>query len=139
MLFLTNINYRNQDTGKIYMLGSGRSFNISGIVGTENTGKYTNENFICVIPDFSNSTYTGVSMYAWNYRAYSTCSISKFNTSYDGSTGIVSINGGEMVLSVYDEGSGESNEYVGVTNSASNTYTITPTVYFIDGNEILNQ
>lgn len=48
MLILNTINYKNQITGKNYLLGTGRSFNIATIVGSKNVGKYTKDTFIAV-------------------------------------------------------------------------------------------
>ena len=110
---------------KVYKLGNGRSFNISSIVGTENVGKYTSNNFIAV--PISGVSLTVNATYELSDKTPSAVTnVSSGAVAYDASTGIVTVSGfsASSTICKYSNGSGAMD---------SRGADLTVTVYFIDG------
>jgi len=113
---------------KIYKLGEGRSFNISDIVGQENVGKYTEENFIVVDSGSLSGSHTlitdDVNGDAGSVK-YSVTKGTDFTLDYDEETGGITITGGTYTLKAYQ---------IEITHlSSSKTFNKVPIVYFLDG------
>ena len=111
----------------IHNLGEGRSFDISSIVGSENVGKYTSDNFYCISPQFSLTAQT-VTDNDTGDHAYGATSFTAFDVSYDNTTGVVTISGGVLTLKVIDYQ--YKNNQVETARQQTVTKDITPTVYF---------
>lgn len=119
-----NINYKNQSSGKIYNLGIGRNFNIATIVGSENVGKYTKDNFIAV-PTGTSINCSPMDTVGSQDMPSATAKLSSGNISYDSSTGTVTISGFELTATqhTYQYGQG----WMGEQNA-----DLSVTVYFVD-------
>jgi len=112
--------------GKIYKLGTGKSFDISSIVGAENVGNYSETNFLVEwnAPTY-NFTYSGL-----NHSVVNTTmkKQSDYKLSYDETTGVLTITGGSVILLYSKNEELEQNH--------NKTFTISPVVYFLDGLEV---
>lgn len=89
------------DGKTIYKLGTGRSFNITEIVGEENISKYTIGNFIVAIDTLSGQTN---SLTLDSSDARCTANITRtstFTLDYNTSTGDFTITGGVYTLHVW--------------------------------------
>ena len=135
---LKSINYRNSAVGKIYYLGASRNFDISNIVGTENIEKYTKEDFICVCPNFSTSCQTATDTHDNGAYATGSVSFTPFVVDYDNSTGIVTITDGILTLTVKDYDTDDGIK-ISITETKTTTISVTPTVFFLDGAEIISE
>lgn len=111
--------------GKLTLVGTTTSFNIADIVGEENVGKYTVDDFICV-PDLSNLTsgHTNITpkSYYLGYMFNELSIVNNYSLIYDNSTGNVEII--NMKLKV-------NNKIYGDTLDITTSYTweIPPKVY----------
>jgi len=102
-----------------YYLGKGRSFNISDLVGTENIGNFTSENFIVcwTAPSGSVSIYR---QEAWQYTNIT--NVVEFKKNYDSTIGKLLITGGTYEH-IQSQAGDDDNKVVSITN--------TPLVYFV--------
>ena len=110
------------DGKTVYKLGTGRSFNITSIVGTENLTNYTSGNFIVHI---DNMTFTSGTLTLDSSGAKAACQLtrtSQLSVSYNNSTGAVTIIGGVYKIKTYSTVHG--NIY------RNDTVNATPVVYF---------
>lgn len=116
--------------GKFYKLGQGTSFNITNIVGTENRGKYNSGNFLVVwsCPTGSISFSTGE--YIKSGSGATLALVSNPTASYNASTGIVTVTKGVFKLTASTISSS--------TPTATSSIYVTPTVYFMDGAEMVS-
>lgn len=120
---------------KLMLLGIGTRFNISDIVGTENVGKYTTDDFI-MIPDFTSAitssiqsvAYSGGYTYNGSYVRHSVSLKSESKLTYDNTTGDVIIT--DAVLYVAYALSYQNNTNT-TYNSKSNTVKIPTKVYLL--------
>lgn len=118
-----NVNVANC---KIVLLGSGTSFNISDIVGSENIGQYSINDFI-VVPDIKFPlSYDINQANSQQVRANSTISAPYVhNLSYDNTNGNVSVT--TMTIShVYRYWASN-----GASATYSNNWTINPKIYLL--------
>jgi len=113
--------------GKIYKLGTGRSFNISSIVGSENVGKYGLSNFLAVWNCPTGSTPVGGGSIEDDY-SFSYANAGNPTLSYDNATGIITSTNGVMRTS-FTRTSGAA---------GSVTIQVSPTIYFLDGAELIS-
>lgn len=75
--------------GKILLVGNSTSFNISNVVGAENVGQYSEDDFVCV-PNLTTLTATCGSGNAFS-SSNVTISTSSISLTYDNTTGDVSV------------------------------------------------
>lgn len=111
-------------------MGSGRSFNITTIVGSENVGKYTKDNFIAV-PSGTSLTANSNRSIGSEDQPSATASVTSGTITYNTSTGAVSIGGFVATTTVCKYGNGG-----GQINTSTNNLTVT--VYFLDNVEIIS-
>lgn len=110
---------------KIYKLGQGRSFSIADIVGKENVGNYTIENFLV----FWTQPTGSISIHRQEGHQYTTItSQQEFVKTYDQTSGVINITGGTFQM--HQTVSGDDTVF-------KSTTTVTPIVYFIDNIEIV--
>ena len=63
----SNLDLINIKIPKLYNLGQVRTFDISIIVGKENVGNYTEDNFILTVPNFSKSVISFCSIKSYTF------------------------------------------------------------------------
>lgn len=106
---------------QIVNLGTGRSFNIASIVGEENIGNYTNENFIVATGGFSTSLTSDADSDHIGKDATASVSTSTASVNYDPLTGNVTVSGGTWAMSIYQK----------YSDQPSSSGNLSTTVYFI--------
>ena len=109
----------------IYKLGTGRSFNISSIVGIENVGNYTKDNFIAV-PDGSSVNSSPMQTVGSRDNPSATAALSSGTITYDASTGTVTVSGFVLTATQYAYQYGQG-------PMGSNATNLAVTVYFVVG------
>ena len=112
------------------LLGTGNSFNISDIVGAENVGKYSEEDFVCV-PNISSSLFTtphGIDVKNVAVIGHGFTKVSDFSLSYDNITGNVTVT--NMVIKAHAD---VRASYTNIQKDLSQNVSITPKVYICVG------
>jgi len=107
----------------IYKLGTGRSFNISSIVGIENVGNYTKDNFI-VVPTGSSINKSPMQTVGSQDYPSATATLSSGSVTYDTTTGTVTVSGFVLTATAckYQYGGG---------SMGSSSTNLDVTVYFV--------
>ena len=117
--------------GKIIYLGEGRTFDISSIVGIENVGKYTANDFILSQVKIDTKAANSGN---WGYAiptsyGHVECDVSAFTKEYDNTTGILMLSGGVLRASGYARDTTNNSNKLNVSVS----HEILPNVYLVDG------
>ena len=135
----SNLDLINIKIPKLYNLGQVRTFDISIIVGKENVGNYTEDNFILTVPNFSKSVTGTSNRPGYLYRATAVASYTDFVKNYDIETGILSLAGGVLNLNAkgyYNDSSSNYSDALAI--NPSQNFEIIPVIYFISDFELAN-
>lgn len=112
---------------KLILLGASNSFNISSVVGAENIGKYTKDDFIC-IPNFTSMQSLPQAISGGIDDIYNVVHVlgktNDFSVTYNASTGAVSVT--NMTLTTTARLHVQSGA---IANTTSVSYSIPPKVY----------
>lgn len=120
----------NGSSGTIYKLGSCTStatFSIANIVGKENVGNYSSNDFLVVSGGVSTSLEADADSSHIGHDATASFGLSAPSVSYNNTTGVVTVGGGSWSMSIYMK----------YSDQPATSGAVTKTVYFIEDNEIV--
>ena len=117
--------FKSGDIYEVRYLGDARQINITSIVGAENIGKYTANDFI----SFATPTVTGsIYIHDRNYMTYvGTNNLVSLSKSYNPSNGILTLSGGTFNVTVSWDASHSGNNYSNVVTCPVQSYLIIKT------------